>query len=227
MRAFLSFVLISAALSIGGCSGGSSPGVTPSSAVPASVTPIPGASYVYRLDTFEKVYQAFVVGRVPAGLANEVTITVAAARIDRLFAGDDLPQSGTLHLAMVGTWRADFLGADGPDYEWWFVTRDGGGSGYPLAIKADAPELRIGLRNVGGTWGLYADTGDGWQSIEGTFAFGELEASAEVPIASSWPLHRGRLTYIRAVVRHRQPTPEGYQVGGVYPEDLSWQFAGE
>jgi hypothetical protein len=193
----------------------------------ASVTPIPGAAYVYRLDTFEKVYQAFVTGRIPAGLANEVTITVASARIDGLPPSGDLPVNRTLHLSIVGTWRADFTGPDGPDYEWWFVTREETSSVYPLNIHADAPELRVGLRNVDGAWGLYADTGGGWQPIAGTFAFGELEVSAQVPVDAAWPLGRGRLAYMRAVVRHRQRTPEGYDVGGVYPEDLSWQFAGE
>jgi len=32
---------------------------------------------------------------------------------------------------------------------------------------------------------------------------------------------------MRAVVRHRPATPEGYDVGGVYPEDLLWNIVTE
>jgi len=170
------------------------------------------------------VYEAFVSGRIPAGLANETKITVAGARIDGFY---DLPQNRQLHLSIVGAPRFDFEGPDGPDYEWWFVVRDEPGGVRPLQIQADAPELRIGLRNVGGTWGLYVDTGDGWRPVEGAYSFGELEVSATVRLDENWPLRYGRVAYMRAIVRHRPATPQGYQVGDVYPEDLSWLIVGE
>jgi len=193
----------------------------------ASATHIPDAAYVYRLDTFEKVYQAFVTGRIPSTIADEATIAIAGARIDGFYVSEDLPQNRMLHLSIVGAPRVYFSGADGPDYEWWFVTRDAADSIYPLRIDADAPELRIGLRIVDGAWGLYADAGGGWRPVAGTWAFGELEVSAIVRVDEAWPLRYGRLAYMRAVVRHRPATPEGYDVGGVYPEDLSWQFVSE
>jgi hypothetical protein len=191
----------------------------------APVTPIPGAAYVYRLDTFAKVYQVFVTGRIPLPIANEAAIAVASARIDGFYVSEDLPQNRMLHLSIVGEPRVYYSGPDGPDYEWWFVTREEPDSStYPLEIYADAPELRVGLRNVDAAWGLYVDTGSGWQPVAGTWAFGELEVSATVRVDEAWPLRVDRHAYVRAVVRHRPEAPEGYDVGGVFPEDLSWQF---
>jgi hypothetical protein len=172
------------------------------------------------------VYEAFVTGRIPLPIANEAAITVAGARIDGFHVSDDLPQNRMLHLSIVGAPRVYYAGADGPDYEWWFVTRDATDS-YPLSMNADRPELCIGLRNVAGTWGLYVSTGDGWRPLAGSFAFGELEVSATVRVDEAWPLQVDRYAYMRAVVRHRPAAPEGYDVGGVYPEDLSWQFVGQ
>ena len=51
--------------------------------------------------------------------------------------------------------------------------------------------------------------------------------SATVRVDESWPLRYGRYAYMRAVVRHRPATPEGYDVGGVYPEDLLWNIVTE
>lgn len=229
MRALVLLIVVLAPLSACRAAGEApAPHLPPGAATVAPPTPIPGASYVYRLDTFQKVYQAFVTGRVPAAIANEVTITVASARIDGFYGSEKLPQNRMLHLSIVGAPRVYYSGADGPDYEWWFVTREETGSSmYPLEIKADAPELRVGLRNVNGAWGLYADTGGGWQPVAGTWAFGELEVSATLRVDEAWPLRAGRYAYMRAVVRHRPPTPEGYDVGGVYPEDLSWRFVSQ
>jgi hypothetical protein len=227
MRALVLLFVLAVLLSA--CRGHSNapPSQSPTVAPNASTTPLSGAVYLYRLDTFEKVYEAFVTGRIPAGLANETKITVADARIDGFYVSDTLPQNRQLHLSIVGAPRADFSGPDGPDYEWWFVVTDETDSQRPVQINADAPELRIGLRNVQDTWGLYVDTGAGWQPISGTFAFGELEVSATVRIDEGWPLVHARLAYMRAVVRHRPATPEGYDVGDVYPEDLLWNIVTE
>jgi len=227
MRALVLLLLV--VLPLSACRGHSNVAPTPSAPVAptASATVIPGAAYLYRLDTLEKVYEAFVSGRIPAGLANETTITVANARIDGFYVSEDLPQNRMLHLSIVGTPRTDFSGSDGPDYEWWFVKTDDLSGQRPIRIAAEKPQLRIGLRNVDGAWGLYADTGDGWQRIAGTFAFGELEVRATVRVDEAWPLSVEYPAYMRAVVRHRPATPEGYDVGGVYPDDLTWQIVTE
>ena len=229
MRALVLLLLVVLPFSACRRQSNAAPSPPPSVAPQASATVIPGAAYLYlyRLDTLERVYEAFVSGRIPAALANETKITVADARIDGFYVSDDLPQNRQLHLSIVGAPRIDFSGADGPDYEWWFVVTDETDAQRPVQINADAPELRIGLRNVQGTWGLYADTGGGWQPISGTFAFGELEVSATVRVDESWPLRYGRYGYMRAVVRHRPATPEGYDVGDVYPENLLWNIVSE
>lgn len=227
MRALVLLLLL--ILPLNACRGGSNAasGQFPTAAAAASATPIPGATYLYRLDTFQKVYEAFVTGRIPAGLANETKITVASARIDGFYVSEDLPQNRSLHLSIVAAPRVAYEGPDGPDYEWWFVVRDEASGLRPLQIRADTPELRIGLRNVDGAWGLYLDAGGGWQPVQGIFAFGELEVSATVRVDERWPLRYGRLAYMRAVVRHRPATPQGYGVGDVYPEDLSWSIVSE
>jgi len=193
-----------------------------SPAAEATATPVRGSS-VLRLDTFAPVYEAFVDGRVPAGLANEVTISAAAADISGFYIGEDRSQDMYLDLSIVAAAsRRDFVEIGGHAYEWWFTSRDQVDS-YPLQIEGAESELKIALRFVDRAWGLYVDDGAGWRPLDGTFHFGVLEVSAHVRIDESWrALSMVRDKYMRAVIRHEEPVPEGYQVGDIYPRDSQW-----
>lgn len=194
---------------------------------PAStLTPIPGATTLIRLDTFTPVHEAFVAGRVPAGLANEVTITRAVARTGGY--NDDQLQDAYVDLSIVASApRRGLFDGGGHAYEWWFVANDSVDV-YPLYTSADEAELKIALRYVDGVWSLFADTGDGWEPAVGDFNVGVLEVSAYVRIEDRWPLlKRGRDTYLRAIIRHDEPTPDGFQVGDIYPRDGRWMFVSD
>jgi hypothetical protein len=169
------------------------------------------------------VYEAFVAGRVPAGLSNEVTISAAVADISGFYIGEEYGRDMYLDLAIVAAPRRDFVEFGGHAYEWWFASRDQGDR-YPVQIEGAEPELKIALRFVDGAWGLYVDdVGAGWRLLDGTFHFGVLEVSARVRIDESWrALSMMRDRYMRAVIRHEEPVPEGYQVGDIYPRDGKW-----
>lgn len=193
-------------------------------ATPGS-TPPAGASSILRLDTFEPVYEAFVAGRIPAGLLNETTIALAGVRFSGFYIGEDSPQDLYFELAIVGasSQRRELAAIGGHSYEWWFTTIPEEPDGrYPVFIKSAEPVLKIALRYVDGAWATYVDDGGGWQPVEGTLSFGEYEITARVRVDERWPTTQLVYTYMRALIRHEQPTEAGYQVGDVWPDDLSW-----
>lgn len=227
LRAVPAVVLFLAVVSAAACdpgdaSRGNALDASPSPGVPTVTAPVGGSS-VIRLDTFEPVYEAFVAGRVPLGLVNEVSIALAGASIDGFYIGEAYGQDLYLDLSIVASApRRDFVALGGHAYEWWFTSRDQVDR-YPVQIQADEAELKLALRFVDGAWGLYVDEGAGWQPIDGTFAFGVYEVSARVRIDEAWrATDMARDTYMRALIRHEQPTPEGYQVGDIYPRDGTW-----
>jgi hypothetical protein len=163
------------------CDGDNARGGGPPLAATTEPTAVRGSS-VIRLDTLEPVYEAFVTGRVPLGLVNEVTISLASADIDGFYIGEEFGQDLYLDLAIVASAnRRDFAEFGGHSYEWWFASREQVGN-YPLKIHAVEPELGIALRFVDGGWGLYVSEGAGWEPIDGTFTFGVHEVSAHVRI---------------------------------------------
>jgi hypothetical protein len=205
------------------CDSDNARGDAASPTIETTATPVRGSS-VLRLDTFEPVYEAFVAGRVPAGLVNEVTIALASADISGFYIGEDHGRDLYLDLSIVAAAsRRDFVEFGGHAYEWWFASRNQVDR-YPVQIEEAEPELRIALRFVGGAWGLYVeDAGASWLPLEGTFHFGVFEVSAHVRIDESWrALSMARDKYMRAVIRHEEPVPEGYHVGDIYPRDGKW-----
>jgi hypothetical protein len=171
------------------------------------------------------VYEAFVACRVPLGLVNEVTIALASADVSGFYVDEDHGQDLYLDLSIVAAAsRRDFVESGGHAYEWWFASRDQVDD-YPLQIDGAEPELKIALRFVDGAWGLYVYEGAGWAPLDGTFAFGVHEVTAHVRVDESWrALSMTRDKYLRAVIRHEEPTREAYQVGDVYPRDGTWNF---
>jgi hypothetical protein len=182
-----------------------------------------GRPTLFRLDTFELVNEVFVEGRIPGGLLGEVHITTASARFA---AGEAERGEGSgqyFALSIVGEAREHFALAH-PSYAWWFTTT-AHVDDYPLQVEADTPELRVALRPVDGALRLFADDGSGWEPAEGSFGVGELEVWARVRMDERWNF-ADRYAYVRAIVRHLRPAPEGYEVGEVYPRNLMWNFIG-
>jgi DNA-binding CsgD family transcriptional regulator len=196
---------------------------------PAAAAPTPtpdGRSYLIRLDTRERVYEAFVAGRVPLGIVNTVMIDSAYARGEWSLAGDERTQRLKLHVSIVAAVpRHYFREGGGHSYEWWFtgVTAE---AEPPTPAPDAAPTLGVALLHVDGAWGTYVEYGSGWEPVDGEFSFGEREVRANMHVDDVWGINDVVRGSMRAMIRHEQPTPEGFHVGDVYPQDGSWTVVG-
>jgi hypothetical protein len=211
----------------------SAPSATPSHVVASScqATPRSGGSSVFELPQFKRVQSVSCMGRVPLGPINATNMLMADAWFDRFFAGDDLPQSATLHLSVVlgAHFELAIDGSSGASYEWWFYT--GPQTDAPTATAAHNPRVKLSVRFVAGSWGVYADVGAGigWQPVPlSSFQFGNHELSAIARIDPAWGMNRDASTFFRAVTvgdgsftddASGQPT----RIGDVFPADLSWR----
>ncbi len=199
---------------------------------PSNVTPtatIDARPWVIDLDSFERVYDVAGTGRVPLGLSNTVYIDRANARFDGFYAGDDLPSDIYLSLSIITSApRSELIAIDGRSYvayEWWFAISDDIDA---TSVPDDsAPALRLSLReSTGGDWTIYAHTGTGWTPVpRATYAIGEYEVSARVPLNPAWGMDRNRTrTFLRALTRSEYAiVRESRTFGYVYPDDLSWR----
>lgn len=185
--------------------------------------------WVIDLDSFECVYDVAGTGRVPAGLSNTVYIDRANARFDGFYAGEDLPSDIYLSLSIITSApRNELVAIDGRSYvayEWWFAISDDIDA---TSVPDDStPDLRLSLReSFGGDWMIFADTGAGWASVpRATYAIGEYEISARVPLNPAWGMDRNTTrTFFRALTRSESAiVRESRTLGYVFPEDLSWR----
>ena len=212
------------------CDSSDAPATTPATVDPtATAMPSYERSYVYDVDTFERVYDVAGSGRVPLGLINTVAIDRANAWVSGFYAGEDLPSSLFVRLSVI-TWamRDGLITIDGRSYvsyEWWLsIVHDVDAT---AVVGEPVPDLRLAIREVsGGDWAVYEETGSGWAPVPGaTVEIGEYEVSAHVPLQESWGMNRlTTRTFFRAVTRDEGLIIDGDRhYGWVYPEDLSWR----
>jgi hypothetical protein len=191
-------------------------------------------SFLFNVETLERVYDVAGTQRVPLGLWNAVYIDRADARRTGFYAGSDLPSDEYLNLSIIAGAAPDGLvtidGRSNVSYEWWFVV-DHNVDAIPVVIdKRRAPGLRLALREAEpGQWKVYHDAGSGWTAVAGaTYQIGEYEVSARVPLADALGMDRlTTKTFFRAVTRSESRIiGEGRALGYVFPDDLSWHEVG-
>ncbi len=223
MRALVLLLLL--ILPLGACRGDRVERAPPTPAVSPASTRIPGSIELFDLNTLQRVYSVGGSGRIPLGLANRLLMRSANARLDSSVEGAAAPP--WLGLSMIFTAPLPAMmfdhGRTFVAYEWWFSSTDPSDD----AAKTDLqPQFKAALRFADESWVMYIDAGSGWQRLPGaTFAFGEYELSARLPLDPSWSIAPPRSAYFRAVTRDdgflANANAEG--LGDVYPDDLSWR----
>lgn len=217
--------LAPAAILLAGCDGGHQQLNVTSTATPDA------RSFLFNVETLERVYDVGGTQRVPLGLLNSVFIDRADARRTGFYAASDLPSDEYLNLSIIaGSARDGLVTIDGRSYlsyEWWFVVDHNVESLREEINQHRAPGLRIALREVEpGQWKVYEASGSGWTAVAGaTYQFGEYEVSARVPLANAWGMDRlTTQTFFRAVTRSESRiVGENRALGYVFPDDLSWR----
>ena len=210
-------------LPLAACHGQGARDATPTAFVSRTSTPIRGSDALFDLSTFERVYSVGGLGRIPAGLANSVLICSADARLASSVDGRTTAPYVGLSMIFGAPLQAMMIqqGDTGVAYEWWFASTEPSDNATKAGLAAD---FRAALRFVSGSWAMYVDSGSGWLPLPGaTFAFGEHEVSARLPLDPSWNLAPPRSAYFRAVTRSDAFRVSGDNVGDVYPADLSWR----
>ncbi len=221
MRAL--FLLLLVVLPLGACLGSSAPNASPTPAVSSASTPVDGSLELFDLSSLQRVTSVGGLGRIPAGLANAVLMRSADARLATKVEGRTAPRYVALSMVLSAPLPEMMTehGRTGVAYEWWFASTDASDDATKTALQS---EFKAALRFVDESWAMYIDTGAGWQPLPGaTFAFGEYEVSARLPLEPSWNIAPPRSAYFRAVTRDDGFLVIGEDVGDVYPADLSWR----